>query len=109
MGRSWPVPFAVNMVLGIPGIVPAWLVYYFAANWPLAGLGLAGRNPTENDGVLPWLLLAGPVLTLFFLMWWLINLPIRRRTRLTPGTYWLLSAAAATLPTLALTTLVIIL
>ncbi|MGW6008061.1 hypothetical protein [Streptomyces sp. NPDC055210] len=102
MGKSWPAPFAVNTLLGIPGVVPYWLVFYFAANWPLAGLGLTESNPTENDGVLPWLLVGGPILTLFFLLWWLINRPLRRRTLLTPGAYWLMSAAATTLPTLVL-------
>lgn len=102
MGKSWPAPFAVNLLLGVPGIVPIWLVFYFAVNWPLAGLGLAESSPTENDGVLPWLLVGGPVLALFFLVSWLANRPLRRRTLLAPGAYWLLSVVATTLPTLAL-------
>ncbi|MGN9816997.1 hypothetical protein ACTMUQ_16850 [Streptomyces sp. SD11] len=109
MGKSWPAPLAVNVLLGVPGIVPIWLVFYFAVNWPLAGLGLAGSNATENDGVLPWLLVGGPILALFFLVWWLANRPLRRRTHLEPGAYWLLSVTATTLPTLALISLVTIL
>ncbi|PQM21823.1 hypothetical protein Sfr7A_19515 [Streptomyces xinghaiensis] len=92
----------VNVLLGIPAVVPAFLLWYFASNWPLAELGLTQREPTENDGVLPWVMLAVPVLTLFGLVWWLANWPLRRRTPLTRGTYWLLSAAATALPTFTL-------
>ncbi len=56
----------------------------------------------HNDGVLPWLLVGGPILTLLFLLWWLINRPLRRRTRLTPRAFWLLSFTATALPTLVL-------
>ncbi|MFE7972883.1 hypothetical protein [Streptomyces shenzhenensis] len=105
MGKRWQAPLAVNVLLGVPGIVPIWLVSYFAANWPLAALGLTEGEPTENDGVLPWVLVAGPILVLFGLVWWLANRPLRRRTLLTPGAYWLLSIVATTVPTLTLITI----
>ncbi|MFJ8540700.1 hypothetical protein ACIRFH_01550 [Streptomyces sp. NPDC093586] len=92
----------VNVLLGIPAVVPAFLLWYFAANWPLASLGWTSREPTENDGMLPWVLVAAPVLTLFGLVWWLANHPLRRRSALTPRGYWLLSAAATAVPTLSL-------
>ncbi|MFE0807626.1 hypothetical protein ACFW4M_14950 [Streptomyces sp. NPDC058794] len=96
------LPLAVNVLLGVPAVVPAFLLWYFASNWPLAALGWTDREPTENDGVLPWVVLATPVLTLFGLVWWLANRPLRRWTPLTPGGYRLLSAAATAAPTLAL-------
>ncbi|NEA44330.1 hypothetical protein G3I76_34260 [Streptomyces sp. SID11233] len=105
MGKSWPAPLAVNVLLGIPGIVPIWLVYYIAANGPLSALHLAGSNPTENDGVLPWVVVAGPVLLLFVLIWWLANRPLRRRTTMTAGSYRLVSIVATALPTLFLITI----
>lgn len=96
------LPLLINILLGIPAVVPAFLLWYFAANWPLAALGWTDREPTENDGVLPWVLIATPILTLFGLLWWLANRPFRHRTALPPHTYWLLSAGATALPTLAL-------
>ncbi|MCC9742914.1 hypothetical protein [Streptomyces sp. MNU89] len=108
---AWPrvgLSLIVNVLLGIPAVVPAFLLWYFASNWPLAELGWTRREPTENDGVLPWVLFAGPVITLFVLAWWLANWPLRHRTSLARGTYWLLSAAATALPTVTLTLVVII-
>ncbi|WP_327188465.1 hypothetical protein [Streptomyces xinghaiensis] len=102
---AWPrvgLSLIVNVLLGVPAVVPAFLLWYFASNWPLAELGWTQREPTENDGVLPWVMLATPVLILFGLIWWLANWPLRHRTPLTRGTYWLLSAAATALPTLLL-------
>ncbi|WP_121749996.1 hypothetical protein [Streptomyces sp. E2N166] len=96
------IPLVVNVLLGIPAVVPAFLLWYFASNWPLAALGWTDREPTENDGILPWVLVAAPILTLFGLLWWLANRPLRRRTALTPRGYWLLSAAATAAPTLTL-------
>jgi heme/copper-type cytochrome/quinol oxidase subunit 2 len=96
------LPPVVNAVLGIPAVVPAFLLWYFASNWPLAELGWTDREPTENDGVLPWVMVATPILTLFGIVWWLANRPLRRRTALSPRAYWLLSAVATALPTLTL-------
>jgi hypothetical protein len=83
-------------------VVPAFLLWYFASNWPLANLGWTDREPTENDGVLPWVMVATPIFTLFGLVWWLANRPFRRRTALSSRAYWLLSFAATALPTLTL-------
>ncbi|MEV0260243.1 hypothetical protein AB0I49_02705 [Streptomyces sp. NPDC050617] len=102
MPGRWPVPLGVNLLLGVLGVVPIWLLWYFASNWPLAALGLTQREPTENDGVLPWLLIGIPVVGLYGLLWWSANRPLRRGTTLTPRTYWLLSTAATLLPTVVL-------
>lgn len=102
MAKHWPVPLVVNVLLGIPGVVPFWLLWYLVANWPLAELGWTVREPTENDGMALWLVIVVPVVTLYGLIWWLANLPLRRRTALAPRTYWLLSLTAPLLPTGAL-------
>ncbi|WP_030242592.1 MULTISPECIES: hypothetical protein [unclassified Streptomyces] len=102
MARHWSAPLLVNLLLGIPGVVPYWLLWYLAVNWPLAELGWTVREPTENDGMALWLLIVVPVVTLYGLIWWLANLPLRRRTSLAPRTYWLLSLAAPLVPTTAL-------
>ncbi|MFD4970037.1 hypothetical protein [Streptomyces sp. NPDC058424] len=54
------VPVAVNLLLGIPAIVPVFLVRYVLSNGPLAELGLTSRDPNEDDGMLLWLLTSSP-------------------------------------------------
>ncbi|MQS35443.1 hypothetical protein [Streptomyces katsurahamanus] len=101
--RKWSLAaVGVNLLLGIPGIVPVWLLWYFAANWPLAALGLTQREPTENDGMLPILVVGVPVLAVFALVWWLANRPVRRRAELAPRLYWPLSVLATLVPTFVL-------
>ncbi|MFB7933024.1 hypothetical protein ACFC4C_28375 [Streptomyces sp. NPDC056039] len=100
--KHWSAPLLVNLLLGIPAVVPIWLLWYLTANWPLAELGLTVREPTENDGMALWLVIVVPVVALFGLIWWLANSPLRRRTALAPRTYWLLSLSAPLLPTAVL-------
>lgn len=101
--RKWSsIAVGVNLLLGIPGVLPAWLLWYFAANWPLAAIGWSEPEPTENDGMLPWLLVGVPVVGLFALLWWLINRSVRRRTALGARVYWPLSALVTLVPTFAL-------
>ncbi|MGC0410088.1 hypothetical protein RKD32_002953 [Streptomyces sp. SAI-195] len=102
MAKYWWTPFLVNVLLGIPGVVPFWLVWYLMVNWPLAELGWTVREPTENDGMALWLVIVVPVVALFAMLWWLVNAPLRRRTSLAPRTFWLLSALAPLLPMAAL-------
>lgn len=78
----------LNLLLGLPGLIPVWLLWYLAANWPLAAVGWTEREATENDGVLPWLLVAGPVVALFTVTWWLINRSLQRWTALPPLLHW---------------------
>ena len=108
--RKWLLTaVGVNLLLGVPGVVPVFLLWYFAVNWPLAALGWTQRNPTENDGMLPWLLVFGPVVTLFAAVWWLANSPMRRRVALAPRRYWLVIALVTLVPTFTLITLVAVL
>ncbi|UGY91252.1 hypothetical protein [Streptomyces gobiensis] len=101
--RKWLLAaVGVNLLLGIPGVVPVWLLWYFAVNWPLAAVGWTQREPTENDGMLPWLLIGVPVLTLFALVWWLANRPVRRRTELDPRLYWPVGVLMTLAPSIAL-------
>ncbi|MFB6887841.1 hypothetical protein ACFCX4_00790 [Kitasatospora sp. NPDC056327] len=94
-----PLAVAVNLLLGLPAVVPLFLIWYFLANWPLAELGWTDREPTENDGVLPWVLFAGPVLVGFAALWWLANLPVRRRSAGTGARlYWPVSMLLTLVP-----------
>ncbi|MFC8084753.1 MULTISPECIES: hypothetical protein [unclassified Streptomyces] len=100
--RGWWAPFVVNLLLGVPAVVPIWLGWYLLANGPLAEFGGPMRNPTENDGLMPMLVVIVPVLALFGLIWWLANEALRRRTALAPRSFWLLCVLVPFLPTAAL-------
>ncbi|MET9874363.1 hypothetical protein ABZZ36_06990 [Actinacidiphila glaucinigra] len=102
MARRWYTALGVNLLLGIAGVVPFWMLWYIASNWPLAELGLTRREPTENDGIMPALVLFGPVVLLYAVLWWMANRPLAARTTLTARGFWLLSALATLLPTAAL-------
>jgi len=52
--------------------------------------------------VLPWLLIGGPVVVLFTLVWWFVNRPMRRRVALDSRLYWLVSALVTLVPTFTL-------
>ncbi|MFE2109931.1 hypothetical protein ACFXAF_29270 [Kitasatospora sp. NPDC059463] len=93
-----PAAVAVNLALGVPAVVPVWLLWYFAANWPLAALGWTEGEPTENDGPLPWLVLCGPVVLASAALWWLANTGLRRRCA-SGWVYWPVSAGLTLVPT----------
>lgn len=61
MRRVWTA-VGVNVVIGIPGIIPIFLAYYFLSNGPLADIGWTSREPTENDGTLVLGMFLGPTL-----------------------------------------------
>lgn len=88
--------------MGVPALVPVWLLWYVAVNGPLADLGWTRREPTENDGMLLWLVIAVPVVTLFALLWWLANHAVRRWNTAAARVYWPVCALATLVPTFAL-------
>jgi hypothetical protein len=92
------VPLGVNVLLGVPGVVPLFLAWYILANGPLADLGWTGREPTENDGMGGWLIIAMPVFCGFGAAWGLINAWLQRRTTVRASRYWLACAAAVVAP-----------
>ncbi|WP_346771989.1 hypothetical protein [Streptomyces sp. JH34] len=104
-GRMWkwlPVAVGVNVLLGVPGVVPVWLLWYYASNGPLASMGWTSREPTENDGLFFWLVAAVVVNAVFLLVWWFANRPVRRRMALDPLVYWPAGALIALVPTFIL-------
>ncbi|MFE7777995.1 hypothetical protein ACFU5O_29675 [Streptomyces sp. NPDC057445] len=100
--RKWSTAVAVNLLLGIPGVAPVWLFWYFAVNWPLAAIGWTRPEPTENDGMLPWLVVGAPVLLLFALVWWLVNRVVWRRMAPAPRFYRPVSALVTLVPSFTL-------
>lgn len=106
-GRMWKwrlTAVGVNLLLGIPGVVPVWLLWYFVSNGPLADMGYTRREPTENDGMLLWLVIIVPVAVVFGLVWWFANDPVSRRARLDPRLYWPAGLLLTLVPTAALIT-----
>ncbi|MER7998030.1 hypothetical protein [Streptomyces sp. NPDC095613] len=101
--RAWAsAALLVNLLLGVPAVVPVFLLWYFASNWPLAAIGWTQGEPTENDGMLPWFLFAGPIVIGFPLLWLLVNIALRRRTGWRPRLFWPVSALLTLGPTAVL-------
>ncbi|NEB41805.1 hypothetical protein [Streptomyces sp. SID14515] len=100
--RLWKsfVPVVVNLLFGIPAVVPIFLIWYVLSNGPLAELGWTQRDPNEDDGMLLWLVIVVPVVACFGGVWTLINLWIRRRliTGAAPYPYWSVSVALTLAP-----------
>ncbi|MEU4682582.1 hypothetical protein [Streptomyces xinghaiensis] len=90
----------MNLLLGIPAVVPIFLTWYFLSNGPLAELGWTQRDPNEDDGMLLWLVVIVPVVAGFGGLWTLINLWIRRKliTGAPPYPYWLASVMLTLAP-----------
>ncbi|WP_214105661.1 hypothetical protein [Acrocarpospora catenulata] len=93
----WLAPISLNTVLGGVGVLPLAFVWMFLAQYPLAALGLTQRDPTDNDGILPWLILLGGV-GLFFVLWAVVNKVTCRVTRLPNRRYWPLSVIVSLVP-----------
>ncbi|MEU0300080.1 hypothetical protein ABZ252_11515 [Streptomyces sp. NPDC006175] len=89
----------MNLLLGVPGVVPVWLVWYYLSNGPLADAGWTSREPTENDGMTLWLVIVVPVAAVFGIIWWLANDWVGRRASLSPGAYWTACALLTLVPT----------
>ncbi|MFD4950290.1 hypothetical protein [Streptomyces sp. NPDC058451] len=81
------VPMAVNPLLGIPAIVPIFLVWYVLSNGPLAELGLTIQDPNEDGGMLLWLVIVVPVVAGFGGIWAPVNIRLRRRLFTVPPSY----------------------
>ncbi|WP_030756982.1 MULTISPECIES: hypothetical protein [unclassified Streptomyces] len=102
MRNKWWAVAAANLAMGIPGVVPVWLLWYLAVNGPLAELGWTVREPTENDGMMLWLVIVVPVVAAFVLLWWLANAFVRRWNTAAARVYWPVCALVTLVPTFAL-------
>ncbi|MFI2783331.1 hypothetical protein [Streptomyces sp. ALB3] len=89
----------MNLLFGVPGVVPVWLLWYLLSNGPLANAGWTSREPTENDGMMLWLVIAVPVWAVFGIIWWLANEPLRPRAALAPPAYWTACVVLTLVPT----------
>jgi hypothetical protein len=96
--RMLRIPVGVNVLLGVPAVVPLFLAWYIMVNGPLAAIGWTQRDPNENDGMLLWLVIAVPVFCLFGLIWGLANAWMRRRTAVPAHQYWIAAVVASLVP-----------
>ncbi|WP_432574395.1 hypothetical protein [Kineococcus sp. SYSU DK005] len=93
----------VNLLLGVPGIVPLWLAHYYLRTWPLAALGLTVREPTENDGAGLASALILPIVGTAVLAWFLTGHVLRPRVHASARAwFWPTSIGAVLLPSAAL-------
>ncbi|MEE1753550.1 hypothetical protein [Streptomyces sp. SP18CS02] len=108
-GWKWAMSTGVNLLLGILAIIPLWMLLLFVLNFPLASMGLSEREPTENDGMLPWLIILVPLLVGTAALWLTLNALMRRRTGLPGRSYWSISSATVLVPTVTTWVLVTVL
>ncbi|MET7288546.1 hypothetical protein [Streptomyces sp. NPDC005573] len=99
---AWTVPVAVNLCLGIVGVIPVWGLVLFAVNFPLASLGITTGSATENDGMLPWLLVLVPMWAVLLGLWIPANIRMRRKRTAAGRRYWIYSSLLVLVPTVAL-------
>ncbi|WP_432057003.1 hypothetical protein [Streptomyces sp. bgisy022] len=104
--RRWGPPVAVHLILGVVAVVPLWLSMMFAANFPLARWGLTTREPTENDGMLPWIVVLVALWAVFLALWLPLGSLARRAVPdVSRRRYWAVGAALLVTPMVFLTTL----
>ncbi|MFI6475271.1 hypothetical protein ACIBL5_34040 [Streptomyces sp. NPDC050516] len=94
IGR-WYTALGINVLLGIPAVVPIWMLYFIVVLW---------AQPTGSgfgDDLSAALVLFGPMAAACAVLWWLANRPLARRTQLGQLSYWLLALTGTLLPTAA--------
>lgn len=100
--RAVLVVVLVNAVLGIPGIIPVWLAWFYVSSWPLAELGVTTRAATEDDGVIATVVIL-PVVVAAAVVWVLVGHLLRPKVdRFRSFWFWPLSGISTLAPTLVL-------
>ncbi|MFE6283293.1 hypothetical protein [Streptomyces sp. NPDC057877] len=104
--RTWALPIALNLAIGVVAVVPLGFLMFFLSSFPLAALGLTSREPTENDGMLPWAILLVPMWALLLGLWGSVNAWLREGRPVAGRRYWSVGAAVALVPFLTLIALI---
>ena len=100
--------FVVNLLLGIPGIIYYWMLYFYVFRGPLASLGTKLLEFIENLGFMPSAMTMGPPLAGGAIVWILVNayLVSRRQNsgncqkRTGKAAHWVLAFLATLVPSL---------
>ncbi|WP_239082147.1 hypothetical protein [Actinoplanes teichomyceticus] len=90
----------MNLLLGVPAMIPIHLTWYIVANGPLAELGWTEQSWTwnPNDGLLPLVTMATVLFVLFGSIWVGVNAYMRYRTAVPATRYWLACSVATLAP-----------
>ncbi|MGW4376807.1 hypothetical protein ACWEJ7_24475 [Streptomyces albidoflavus] len=100
---AWPLTVVANLCLGVIGVVPLFLLMLFLKNYPLAALGLTSREPTDNDGMLPWAMILIPMFVVYGGLWHAVNAGLRSLTGPAHARrHWGLAILLTSAPTLSL-------
>ena len=93
MIRRWYTALGINLLLGIPAIIPLWMLYFIVIT--------VGKSPSEAYGDDPsdTLVFLGPIVAACAVLWGIANLPFARRSHLGPAHYWPLDLTSTLIPT----------
>ncbi|MEW1913108.1 hypothetical protein AB0442_32565 [Kitasatospora sp. NPDC085895] len=102
-GRArWTAVALANLLTGCLGVPALLVLLLFVRSYPLVWIGLGSRDPNDNDGILPWILLLGPLWAGTVALWFLVNLGVARLTGLRGRRFWWTGAGLAAVPTVLL-------
>ena len=101
--RKLILPVVVNLVLGVPAIVPFFLLWYGWASWSPTEFRQGLMEPSVNEEPLGWAMIAGPFVFGFGGIWLFVNWLVRGRRTMVPRLrYWSVCVAATLVPYLSL-------
>lgn len=103
--RWWRVGavVGVNVILGVPAVVPVWLAWFYLTQWPLAAIGLTTQDASQDDGVVIASVVVLPVVALGVVAWFFVGLWLRPRVDpMKVPWFWPVSALAVLVPTAVL-------
>ena len=93
----------VNVILGVPAVVPVWLAWFYLTQWPLAAIGPTTQDASQDDGVVIASVVVLPVVALGVVAWFFVGLWLRPRVDPMNGPwFWPVSALAVLAPTAVL-------
>ncbi|MEV5978287.1 hypothetical protein [Streptomyces sp. NPDC052114] len=92
MVSRWYAVLGVNVLLGIPAVVPIWMLYFIVATW-------AHPAPEENDGLAVVVIALGSIVAACGFLWWAANSRLARRTALRAAHFWPLGLFGTLVPT----------
>lgn len=101
--RKLILPVVVNLILGVPAIVPFFLLWYGFASWSPTEFWQGMTEPSVNEEPLGWAVVAAAVWLPGAGAWWAVNWLFRDiRKAVPPLRYWGVCVAATLVPYLAL-------
>ncbi|SNY49589.1 hypothetical protein [Paractinoplanes atraurantiacus] len=100
--RRLLIAVGLNLALGVPGIVPIFLVGYFLASEPLSYLGSTAHNPNDTEEMLFLAFVMVVLVVPSLIGWLLVNVGLWRHWNVPALAYWAACVTAFFLPYLVL-------